>query len=58
MKLNKPILHPDYRHSASRGVDYTENPSLWLMRNYFGIESKQNTVWLWGQPLSLQLIKA
>ena len=42
MKLNKPILHPDYRHSASRGVDYTENPSLWLMRNYFGVESKQN----------------
>lgn len=42
MKLNKPILSDDYRHSASRGVDYIENPSLWLMRNYFGVESKQN----------------
>ena len=42
MKLNKPILSDDYRHSASRGVDYIENPSLWVMRNYFGVESKQN----------------
>ena len=42
MKLNKPILSDDYRHSASRGVDYIENPSLWLMRNYFGVESTQN----------------
>ena len=42
MKLNKPILSDDYRHSASRGVDYIENPSLWLIRNYFGVESKQN----------------
>lgn len=42
MKLNKPILSDDYRHSASRGVDYIENPSLWLIRNYFGVESTQN----------------
>ena len=42
MKLNKPILSDDYRHSASRGVDYIENPSLWLVRNYFGVESTQN----------------
>tara|TARA_R100000742_G_C4261832_1_gene79631 strand:+ start:10 stop:789 length:780 start_codon:yes stop_codon:yes gene_type:complete len=42
MKLTDPILSKDYRHSASRGNDYINNPSLWLMRNYFRQESEIN----------------
>lgn len=42
MKTNNPILSDDYRHSASRGNDYVSNPSLWLMRNYFNLQSDLN----------------
>ena len=30
----------DYRHSASRGNDWYNNPSLWIYRNLMGVESE------------------
>ena len=34
MKIN------DYRHSASKGNDWYENPSLWIFRNLLGKRSE------------------
>ena len=30
----------DYRHSASRGNDWYNNPSLWVFRNLMGIQTE------------------
>ena len=42
MKKTNPILNEEYRHSASRGNDFIDSPSLWLIRNYFKIQSETN----------------
>lgn len=42
MKKTNPILNEEYRHSASRGNDFIDSPSLWLMRNYFELRSETN----------------
>ena len=30
----------DYRHSASRGNDWYNNPSLWVYRNLMGVKTE------------------